>query len=141
MECQEFFTKIENTIESQGIDTSRATPGTQCVFEFYHPKIVDIFGPDGLATQFNRSGIVWIPDDHQLSVQLRIPDEYGPTVSNALNEAPIEFNQTDHRGITTSDGNIVTILHFSGRAYNVKPTTLDSILTAISVAMDETEGK
>lgn len=135
MDCTAFFETATAELAELAGDPTRSTPGGQCVYEFYHPRIQERFGDQGLATSFNRSGVVWSPVGRQLGVKIRVPDAHGDAVADALADAPLEFEQTDHRGAAAPDGEMVTVLHFAARASDVSTDATAATLAAVAAAL------
>lgn len=137
MDCAAFFEAAETALADDASEPTRTTTADQCVYDFYHPRAVETFGTDGLVTRFNRSGVVWAPPARRLAVQLRVPAPHGDAVRAALADSPHAFERTDHRGVATPDGEMVTVLHFTVKATDVTDAdltgTLDAVATALSV--------
>jgi hypothetical protein len=108
----------------------------QCVVDFFHPRIVERLGSDGLAVRFNRSGVVWAPSGGHFGAELRVPAGHDEAVRAALADAPVPFERSDHRGVGAPDGELVTVLHYSGRASDVSVTCRDETLDAVAAALD-----
>jgi hypothetical protein len=135
MDCSAFFETATDALGEAAVDPSRTSVGGQCVLEFYHPAVVSALGSDGLATSFNRSGVVWAPRGQQFAVQLRVPDTHDEAVREALASAPLSFDRTDHRGVSGPDGDLVTVLHFGLRTGEVDPVTVEATLAAVGEAL------
>lgn len=135
MDCPEFFAVVEATLADRCERPTRSTPGDQCVFEFFHPRVADRLGTDGLATRFNRSGVVWAPRRDRLAVQVRVPAAHDDAVSTALAAAPFAVERTDHRRVSAPGGEVVAMLHYSIRASDVSPDAFDATLSAVAVAL------
>jgi hypothetical protein len=134
MDCAAFFAAAEETLESAE-DPKETTVGGQCVYEFYHPRVVAALGTDGLATRFNRSGVVWAPPARRFAAEIRVPDTHDDAVAAALGAAPLPFERTDHRGVSGPDGDVVTVLHFTTRQMDVSDDTLAATLSAVAEAL------
>lgn len=134
MDCETFFQAVDETVGESAADPSRTTTAQQCVFECFHPRVVERLGTDGLATRFNRSGIVWAPTGRRLGVQIRVPAAQDAAVQDALEDAPLSFERTDHRGVSAPDGEMVSILHFSARTDGVSEPTVRETLRAVAAA-------
>lgn len=104
MDCEAFFRAVERHLGGRYERPTRTTSGGQCVVDFFHPRIAERFGADGVGTQFNRSGVVWVPAADRLGVQLRAPAAHDGAVADALAVAPVAFDRTDHRGVPAPDG-------------------------------------
>jgi hypothetical protein len=135
MDCEDFFDAVDRRLTGRYREPTRTTAGTQCVVDFFHPRIVARFGTDGLATRFNRSGVVWAPAGARLGVELRVPATHEAAVAAALADAPFAFDCTDHRGVTAPGGETVTVLHFTAREADVDRTARDATLDAVADAL------
>jgi hypothetical protein len=135
MDCPAFFEVATDELGARAAEVTRATVGGQCVFEFYHPAVVATLGTDGLATSFNRSGVVWVPAARRLGVQVRVPDDRDQAVSSVLRDAPLAFDRTDHRGVSGPDGDVVTIVHFAARVEAVDDDALRGTLATLGAAL------
>lgn len=135
MDCETFFATVDRHLADLYDRPSRTTTGGQCVVDFYHPRVVATFGTEGLVTRFNRSGIVWAPPD-RLRVQLRVPESHETAVADALAAGPFPAEVTDHRGASTPDGEMVTILHYAIREAGVSNEDLESTLDAVATALE-----
>lgn len=135
MDCKRFFAAVETHLGDRAGEGSRTETGGQCVVDFFHPRIVERFGTAGVQSQFNRSGVVWAPAVSRLGIQLRIPAEHDDAVGEALADAPLTFDRTDHRGVSAPEGEMVTVVHYSARASDVDGGTLDATLAAVAVAL------
>lgn len=134
MDCQSFFATVEHYLGDRCERPTRLTPGRQCVYEFFHPRIPDALGTDGVAATFNRSGVVWAPPEDRLGVRLRVPESHGDAVSDALAGAPLSFERTDHRGVVRA-GEVVTVLHYAVSATDVSPEVLEATLSTLADAL------
>ncbi|MXR52819.1 hypothetical protein GRX03_14540 [Halovenus sp. WSH3] len=134
MDCAAFFEAAGGQLGETVAEPSQQTAGGQCVYEFYHPRVRDHLGTEGLATSFNRSGVVWVPTGRQFAVTLRVPERYGEAVEEALDPAPLAFERTDHRGVSAPDGEMLTVLHFSLRSGGVSEEDVRGTLSALGTA-------
>lgn len=135
MDCAAFFEAARAELGEIVAEPGQQTVGQQCVYEFYHPRVREHLGTEGLATSFNRSGAVWMPTGRQFAATLRVPERYGEAVSEALSPAPLSFDQTDHRGVAAPDGEMLTMLHFSHRTGEVSGDDLRATLSALGTAV------
>lgn len=133
--CRTFFEMVETSLGGRYDRPTRREPGGQCVVDFFHPRAVERLGTEGLATRFNRSGLVWAPPADRLAVQLRVPAAHDEAVTAALADAPVAFERTDHRGVAASDGEVVTMLHYSVRTGPVARDDLVATLDAVGAAL------
>lgn len=134
MDCETFFATVDAHLGTHWEQPTRTATGDQCVVDFFHPRVIERFGAEGLGTQFNRSGIVWVPRAERLSVQLRVPETHAGAVTEALAGTPLSVDRTDHRGVPV-DGTVVTVLHYAMQATGVSRDTLDETLSALAVAL------
>lgn len=134
MDCEQFFAAVDAHLDTAG-GVSRTETGGQCVVDFFHPRIVDRFGTTGVQSQFNRSGVVWVPPVDRLGVQLRVPAAHEDAVEEALADAPLAFERIDHRGVSAPGGEMVTVLHYSAGASGVSGDTLDATVAAVGTAL------
>jgi hypothetical protein len=134
MDCSDFFEAADAALTAAA-DPTRTETGGQCVYEFYHPRVVAALGTDGLAARFNRSGVVWAPPARRFAAELRVPDAHDDAVAAALSAAPLSFERTDHRGVSGPGGDVVTVLHFTTRAADVDADALDATLSAVADAL------
>jgi len=135
MDCAAFFEAVEGRLSAHAVDPGTTVVGDQCVVEFYHPRVVERLGADGLAARFNRSGVVWAPRADHLKVKLRIPDPHRDAVAEALSAAPFPFEETDRRVVVAPDGGTVTMLHYSVSTDGVSRSDLETTLDAVARAL------
>lgn len=135
MACESFFQTVADRLGSHATDPTETVVGDQCVVEFYHPRVVDRLGTDSLVTRFNRSGLVWAPRGDRLGVKIRVIDSHRDAVREALEAAPVSFEETDHRVVGAPDGEMVTILHYSVRTGPVSEVDLEATLDAVAAAL------
>lgn len=135
MDCAAFFELVADRLGDHSVEPTRTATGGQCVVDFFHPRTEERLGTDGLATRFNRSGVVWVPDADRLGVRLRVPATHGDAIAEALAGAPFPFDRTDHRGVVTPDGEVVTVLHVSLRTDDVARGDLEATLDAVARAL------
>lgn len=135
MECDEFFALVEQRLSERYLEPTTTETGGQCVVEFFHPRVVERFGSDGLVTRFNRSGLVWAPPVDRLGAKLRVTDAVDGAVADALGRAPFPLERRDNRVVGAPDGEMVTILHFSTRTGPVSRADLETTLEAIADAL------
>jgi len=135
MDCDAFFELVEERLSGGYEDPTRTVVGDQCVVEFYHPRVVERLGTHSLVTRFNRSGVVWAPRADHLKVKLRVPDPYGEAVVDALAAAPFPFSESDHRVVSATGGQMVTVLHYGMSTDEVAREDLDATLDAVAEAL------
>lgn len=135
MDCERFFEAVDAHFGDRAAEVGRTETAGQCVVDFFHPRIVGRFGTTGVQSQFNRSGVVWVPPVDRVRIQLRIPAAHDDAVTDALADAPLPFERTDHRGVSAPDGEMVTVLHYSADASDVSENALDATLAAVATAL------
>ena len=135
MDCPAFFDAAEARLAERAVEPSRTAVGDQCVFEFYHPRVVERLGAGSLVTRFNRSGVVWAPRADHLKVKLRVTDPHRDAVVDALAASPFSFHETDHRVVGAPDGEMVTVLHYSMSTDGVSRADLDATIDALAGAL------
>jgi len=135
MDCERFFRIVDAQFGAHYVEPIRTESGGQCVVDFFHPRVVDRFGTAGVGTQFNRSGVVWVSEAGRLAIQLRVPEESDDAVRAALADAPLAVERTDHRGVATPDGEIVTVVHYSVGVDGVTVEELETTLSTVAGAL------
>jgi hypothetical protein len=136
MTCESFFAAVDRVLGDRYRAPSSTATGGQCVVDFFHPRIVERLGTDGLAVRFNRSGVVWAAAGRHVGAELRIPAAHDDAVRAALAPAPLPFERSDHRGVAAPDGEMVTVLHYTARAAGVSVADRDATLEAVGAALE-----
>lgn len=135
MDCAAFFAVTGDALGDDWVQPRTTETGRQCVVDFFHPRTLAALGADGVATAFNRSGVVWAAPASRLGVELRVPLEYDDAVASALAAAPFRTDRTDHRGVTGPDGTTVSLVHYRIRGTDVSDDDLDRTLAAVATAL------